>query len=538
MAAGPFAEEVTLPVLLTTLAAILAISQPVGAATEGMPHAGSATPKTVQEERVVAQPEQDRPHTPLSPWAEMARQDIDAMRNILRADHPGPVDPLNPSFNEWLENGYHDAVARLPEVRSYFDYQRALRAYANGFRDGHIGVGFELSPDSMDWPGFVVIWTGGAARVASAEHWSGVEQGWVLTGCDGLDVSGLLARHTDAYFWNRDVPHARWKSVTRLFFQADPGHEHRPRGCVFADAGKEETTVDLTWKAVEIRALFEKVAAAQGRSDRPELIQRENLWIVRLPTFGYYGEGTKPMLDLLEQLSRAAPRLRSSTVVLDVRGNGGGSSAWGDRVAEILWGKSAVSSVKQSFDWTVDWRVSAGNLEHVRSLVQMNIEQGGDGGELSKVAEQMEVALSRGDTLLTVAAPPASTSQAPESLVTGRIYLLTDGACASACLDFADLVRRLPGALHIGEPTYADAVYMENRVRSLPSGLARFGHATKVYRNRVRGHNEWYEPQVRWDGGLLDDETLARWTRALSREDSSAGPGSAWNSEPVPEGAR
>ena len=47
----------------------------------------------------------------------------------------------------------------------------------------------------------------------------------------------------------------------------------------------------------------------------------------------------------------------------------------------------------------------------------------------------------------------------PPNLREGRVLLLTDGDCASACLDFADLVLQLPGTTHLGLPTSADAVF-------------------------------------------------------------------------------
>jgi len=99
--------------------------------------------------------------------------------------------------------------------------------------------------------------------------------------------------------------------------------------------------------------------------------------------------------------------------------------------------------------------------------------------------------------------------------ISGRVYLLTDGECASACLDFADLVRRLPGVIHVGQPTSADAIYIDNTYQELPSRLARVGYSMKVFRNRVRENNEWYEPEVRWPGGEMSDDAVAKWIASL-----------------------
>ena len=80
-----------------------------------------------------------------------------------------------------------------------------------------------------------------------------------------------------------------------------------------------------------------------------------------------------------------------------------------------------------------------------------------------------------------------------------RVFLLTDHACFSACLDFADVIRRVPGVVHVGLETRADAVYIDNRAQSLPSGLGWVGFSMKVYRNRLRGHNESYVPERVWE---------------------------------------
>ena len=97
----------------------------------------------------------------------------------------------------------------------------------------------------------------------------------------------------------------------------------------------------------------------------------------------------------------------------------------------------------------------------------------------------------------------------PANPVAGHVYLLTDGACFSACLDFVDLVRPLPGVQHVGLPTSADTVYMEENGAKLPSGLSLLSYAQKVYRHRARPSNVWYRPAITWPGGLMSDTAVA-----------------------------
>ena len=51
----------------------------------------------------------------------------------------------------------------------------------------------------------------------------------------------------------------------------------------------------------------------------------------------------------------------------------------------------------------------------------------------------------------------------------------------------------------------------------LPSGLAVLSYSLKVYRNRVRANNEWYEPAVRWPGGAMSDAAITTWIHAIAQ---------------------
>ncbi len=56
---------------------------------------------------------------------------------------------------------------------------------------------------------------------------------------------------------------------------------------------------------------------------------------------------------------------------------------------------------------------------------------------------------------------------------------------------------------------------MEIRSVTLPSLNGRLGFATKVYRGRKRGQNEYYTPAHPWDGDMSDTASLERWVLQL-----------------------
>lgn len=150
------------------------------------------------------------------PWIATTNNDLAAVHDLLEDNHPGPVDAQNPAFKEWLESGLHQAEQRANGAKSLEDYQRALRFYANGFHDGHIGVGFHYNPRDDEWPGFVAGTT--SAGVAFAEADAGVQQGATLISCDGQSVDALLAARADPYFWNAEIPHQRYERAYHLFY--------------------------------------------------------------------------------------------------------------------------------------------------------------------------------------------------------------------------------------------------------------------------------------------------------------------------------
>src|SRR6185503_8643955 len=47
-----------------------------------------------------------------NPWSELAIEDLHGIHDIIRDNHPGPVDPENPHYRDWMEGGLVKAVAR------------------------------------------------------------------------------------------------------------------------------------------------------------------------------------------------------------------------------------------------------------------------------------------------------------------------------------------------------------------------------------------------------------------------------------------
>jgi hypothetical protein len=450
------------------------------------------------------------------PWAAMARHDLTAIHDILKENHPGPVDAENPRYGEWLEDGLAAANRRADSAASLDDYERALRFYTNGFQDGHIGIGLEVQSNDIAWPGFIVgAGSTGGVEVTYAEPDSGVVNGAALRSCDGRTLDELLAERVDPYYWNSAIPHERYSHADRLLYHAALDPRKGPESCTFSSG-----EVRLKLRRTERDSFVKTLEAARGGGSRePRVRQLGRVWMISIPTLAYNGEEkVKRIRAVIAEIAAKAPKLRKSRVVFDVRGNHGGNSDWGEEIAAALWGKPWVDRVTNGFDNTADWRASPSNLAAVDGFLRRERASGltESVAYLQKVHDAMAAALEARRPLARVDSPPKPTKEPPPAdPIAGRVYLFTDGVCASACLDFADLLRRLPGVRHAGLPTSADAIYIDNTYARLPSGLAGLGYSMKVFRNRVRKNNEWYEPQVRWPGGEMTDEAVARWIASL-----------------------
>ena len=450
-----------------------------------------------------------------NPWVLMTQQDLQGIHDILQENHPGPVDPENHRYAQWLKDGLNLATTRAESASSFSDYVRTLRHYTNGFQDGHIGIALEVHPDDIVWPGFIIDQDfNGQPVVVAAEEDSGVSKDTKILACDGQTIDALMSDRVDPYFWNSAIPHERYRNLSRLFYQ-DAQDSKRFQACTFSTG-----EVKLKWRREDRNDFQKRIDSVHGSSSRePEMKQVGEVWIISVPTLAYSGEEkVKKIRNLISEINTHQSELRNSEVVFDVRGNHGGDSGWGEELAAALWGREWVDWVTSDFDNTVDWRASKSNYTFMQSMVEREKKAGlaDQLAYVTKVRDAMKAALDSGTALARVEErPKKKEGSAPLNPIKGKIYFFTDGECASACLDFADVMRHLPNVVHVGLPTSADAIYIDNTYTMLPSGLAGLGYSMKVFRNRVRGNNEWYEPQIRWPGGMMTDESIAKWIRSL-----------------------
>lgn len=451
-------------------------------------------------------------------WSALATGDLRAVQELLRDNHPGSVDSGNPRFADWLKRGAADTLPLARTARSRSTYEYVLRVYTNGFADRHLRVEFPSKNIDL-WPGFLTRTDAhGATSVTVTSPGVPVPLGATLLGCDGEDVAALLQARVRRPLANPAIPQDLVLTSPWLMVAAADDPDSQLKRCRF-DVGGTQQDADLHWQTIKDAALQQRITQAQG-VPRLQLGTRQvsGVWFISIPSFNWTGDRVAEMRGFVDSLEQQASTLHDARhVLIDLRGNRGGSSAWGEDVASALWGRDHVRAVASSFDSTVDWRVSERNARAVQSDAASFRASGqpDSATEFSGVADRMVAIAGTGVTLLPEHSPGTPLSAPFPSPFRHTVYVLTDPNCASACLNFMDLLRRFPGVVQVGQPTSADTTYNELAYAPLPSGRATLAYAMKVYRNGTRRNNEWYDPAIAWPGGAMTDEAVAGWIATM-----------------------
>lgn len=440
--------------------------------------------------------------------AAIAYRDVEAVHRLLQDEHPGAFDEHNPQLRSDVEAGFREAQIQLPWVSSRGGHIAVLRRYLTRFRDGHVGLHAEPLPGA--WPSFIVALRAGRYVVSESDATAGAPPvGAVVVACDGRSLADRMRNDVFAYAGDPALE-AHW---VRLAPNAlvDLGNPFvaRAERCELEVSGERRTHV-LRWQPIDGAALRTKLTAAafgEAPSAGARTLADGTVW-VSVPSFGN-PLSVRPLIDQAASW-RAAPR-----IVLDVRGNTGGSSSHGLALAKGLWGEPFVEdayrrAMRDRPPIVIDWRASQAVQTHVEGLAALHPAFAAAARGIAEARAAHRPLFSQPEPPLE---PPSATPIEPATQA--RVFFLTDGRCASACLDFADLLLRvLPGVVHVGAPTSADTEYMEVRRVALPSGLGVI-LPTKIWRNRARGR-EPYVPAHRFAGELGDTPALERWIGGLA----------------------
>jgi len=230
-----------------------------------------------------------------------------------------------------------------------------------------------------------------------------------------------------------------------------------------------------------------------------------------LPTF-YAGEpGFDDVIHAIDQAEKELAKSTPDTLVIDLRGNGGGASEPGDRVLTAIWGNHALPALAGRRAKSSAWRASR-NVLH-------DLEQ-----RRPRIAQRYPTELAGYDQLLSglrnavnhdqplYQEPIVPTTDAG-ALKAGpkKVFVITDSACISACLDFMDRVMEAPHVVQVGRATGWDTIYTEVESIPLPSGRGNATIPVQLLQGRYRASHQAYKPSVHLD----DDRAIDSWIASL-----------------------
>jgi len=453
-------------------------------------------------------------------WRAKAAADLDAARTAIRSGHPGYIDEQNPAFRVWEAKGYEEARALLPRVNSYDGMLAAVRTYIAGFEDGHLFYSSDIrkADDSVTLAGWSLEYVNGAYRVGAVlPNWPKPlpPVGAELVSCDGVQPEQRL-RQIAKYYDRRNLSNVR-HALASVFTQLDmPGEELKQ--CSFRTAQGKMLQFAQQYKAVKVadhRAMPSLRPAAQHVN--AYTLQDGVLWI-RASNFAPDQAAAQQIDKIVQEL----PKLEGvRAIVFDSRGNGGGNSEVGERIFNAATGglefdKDKLDGLPLTYE---QWRVSDYSIAGMEGRAEnFAVTYGRDSANARSVAsmrDRLRQAKQAGQQWIVMPGEPRLTRadiaarNGKLRRFSGKVVLVTDEDCVSSCLNFADLVRSVPGAIHMGQTTSADTAYIEITWIGLPSG----NHLMlpmKVWRNHLRGNNEALRPDVPLAVDIRDDAAVRK----------------------------
>lgn len=476
-----------------------------------------------------------------NPWQDLAESDLKAIRSQIEMNHPGPVDPDNPGFRDWLNNGFIEAEDALSKVRGLEDYFLILKQYVAGFRDPHVTIDFTSPEVGRRWPGFVVAGREGKVLVVESPT-NSPPIGSELISCDGIAVKVLLEDRVFRFRADPAISASFDAAVRYLFLVADSNLVEPPlQTCRFDFQGRN-FDFKLKWRDASSDAV-KQFDDAEGNTKRQlSIVKAESgIYWMTLSSFSSGPSNRNALERLFVALNQEQADIAASDgLVIDLRGNSGGSSFFGEILTYLLFDKDTLlhHASLQGSAISVDWRASKDNLDYARTWLEpSNPRHHSDEDWTKSIILGMSNAVEAGNPFFREYVPRPNFTEDPATLPYWRqqqkgpddkrpafippvpmqapIFVITDGACFSACLDFLDLLKQFDGITYLGLPTSADTQYMDTRTVTLPSQLATLTIPMKVYRDRQRRPGESYVPDITYEGLDRGETAFRSWVEGI-----------------------
>lgn len=461
-------------------------------------------------------------------WKQQLRGDGKELYDAITRVHPGIYDERNPEFVSRMDAALAVLNQRSDSATDFWSYYWAMSEFVASFNDGHLSYSYDDKLPAIKqrfWPGFLTAERLGKQVVLSrADDATLPATGDVLVSCDGTDAATLLNDRVGRFYGRWSLQSQRFRQSYRLFLKTSNPYISDLKSCVFEGSGGQKT-VTLNWREISEADAQQRVQALTSPyRGQFEYAYSGNMLRIALRDFDPTpGKETAKTIDqYVEKLAADQARLQTTdAIVLDLRGNGGGSSHYSRLLARAIWGEQAVA-YQPSKKAYVEWRPSEEKIKIMDKYMMFAGLMGYDKETVTywkAVLQGLKDARAQGLKLWREPAVLRGEDGAPSSYVApapykGKVYVLTDQTCASACLDAVDLWKAL-GGIQVGRETSGDTVYMDISEISMSSYPAKAYLPTKVYRDRPRGNNEPHTPSKVFEGDISDTAAVMAWIRGL-----------------------
>jgi len=463
----------------------------------------------------------------------LARQDLQAAHDQLRANHPAAVLPgaASQAFNGWIEAGLADSLAKAGQVNSGDSHSYLMRYYARGFRDSNIAMtpSFEgLSPYfGISWPGIATGWRGGKYVVTYVKPGTrnAPPLGAALVDCLGKTADDLAKEKLDGWEADLTTEAGRVQSAPFLLWNRNnPFTSGVPGVCNFSVNGRrprEYTLAPQPAVVAELEAAYRATNYVPGST--PLAIEQVNgrPW-VHVHSFADTAGWDAFNTSVLAQ----AGALRASGFVLDLRGAAGQSytsTARGYGLANRIWTPEFTVS-RQPAAGEITYRATPGNRQwYAATLGRMEADPRFVQESMPVIEETraivgaFDAALASGQQTFTLAGRAAVPDTGAANPVQGQVVVLVDAGCTGGCLDTLDLLTRLPNVRLAGSTTASDSIFIEPTVERLPSNYADLSYGHKAWTSRQRANNQPFTPAqgLAYAGNPADEAAVRTWVGTL-----------------------
>jgi hypothetical protein len=292
-----------------------------------------------------------------------SESDCSKLRKDLQFVHTTIIEnSSNAHFDESIRNQasrMYDNLVSAPSC-SDLDYIEHLKQYIATFKDPHLKIKFLNSPIVYN-TGIFIRNFDGKYFVWDYVDYTTIDKGDELISCEGQTPDQMFSKEIIPFEnVNSDE---MFKSINayKLFYRWDVNPE-KQYNCTFKNKKKNEYSIQLSWrKTQDDDSLLNRFYSSQ---EKPIYENKKYGWgsYIRLSSMWAGNESNEKLLDKF--IADSKKLKNSKNILIDLRGNGGGDSSYGDKWIRNIVGFVPSLDSKPSLLWS-----SKDNIEHFSSYI-------------------------------------------------------------------------------------------------------------------------------------------------------------------------